>query len=205
MPALVAAHFSVTVIDSRGHGRSSRSAEPFGYGLMADDVLAVLDELGLRQVDLVGWSDGGIVGLDIAMRHPERLRRMVVYGANSDPSGVYPDVDKTPVFAAYIERAAHDYARLSPTPREFDAFVAQVQAMWAAEPRYTRAQLARIPTPTLVCDGRHEEAIRGAHTRYLARTIPGAKLLFLPGASHFGMLQTPAAFNRAVVAFLDVP
>jgi pimeloyl-ACP methyl ester carboxylesterase len=205
VPALVAAHFSVTVIDSRGHGRSSRSAEPFGYALMADDVLAVLDELGLRQVDLVGWSDGGIVGLDIAMRHPERLRRMVVYGANSDPSGVYPDVDKTPVFAAYIERAAHDYERLSPTPREFDAFVTQVQAMWAAEPRYTRAQLARIPTPTLVCDGRHEEAIRGEHTRYLARAIPGAKLLFLPGASHFGMLQTPAAFNRAVVGFLDVP
>lgn len=205
VPALVAAHFSVTVIDSRGHGRSSRSVEPFGYGGMADDVLAVLDQLGLQQVDLVGWSDGGIIGHDISMRHPERLRRMVLYGANSDPGGVYPDVEKKPVFAAYIERAARDYERLSPTPREFDSFVAQIQVMWAAEPRYTRAQLARISTPTLVCDGLHEEAIRGSHTRYLARTIPGAKLLLLPGASHFGMLQTPAAFNHAVLGFLDVP
>jgi pimeloyl-ACP methyl ester carboxylesterase len=66
-------------------------------------------------------------------------------------------------------------------------------------------QLARIPTPTLVCDGLHEEAIRGTHTRYLAKAIPGARLLLLAGASHFGMLQTPTKFNRAVVEFLDVP
>ena len=70
--ALVAAHYRVIVMDSRGHGRSSRNAEPFGYDLMASDVLALLDDLKLDKVALVGWSDGAIIGLDIAMHHPER-------------------------------------------------------------------------------------------------------------------------------------
>lgn len=205
VPALVAKHFEVTVIDSRGHGRSTRSAAPFHYARMADDVLAVLDALRIDRTDLVGWSDGGIIGLDLSIRHPTRLRRMAIYGANSDPTGTYPDVEKTPVFAAYIERAAAEYARLSPTPKEFDAFVTQVQGMWASEPRYRKADLARITTPTLVFDGAHEEAIRTAHTRYLARTIPHATLKLLPDASHFGMLQTPEAFNAAVIGYLDVP
>jgi pimeloyl-ACP methyl ester carboxylesterase len=202
---LVAAHHAVTVIDSRGHGRSSRSAKPFRYGLLADDVLAVLDALKLQKVDLVGWSDGGIVGLDLAIRHPARLRRLAIYGANSDPSGALPDVEKNPVFAAYIERAGAEYAALSPTPKEFEAFVAQIQKMWATEPQYTAADLANIRTPTLVFDGAHEEAISAAHTRYLAHAIPEAKLELLAGASHFGALQQSVEFDRVVLAFLDAP
>jgi pimeloyl-ACP methyl ester carboxylesterase len=205
VPALVAKHFQVTVIDSRGHGRSTRTAAPFHYARMADDVVGVLDALKIERTDLVGWSDGGIIGLDLAIRHPTRLRRMAIYGANSDPSGTFPDVEKAPIFAAYIERAAVEYAHLSPTPKEFDAFVTQVQGMWASEPRYRKADLRRITIPTLVFDGAHEEAIRTEHTRYLARTIPHATLKLLPDASHFGMLQTPEVFNAAVIDYLDVP
>ena len=67
----------VIVADSRGHGRSTRTAEPFGYDLMSSDYLALLDYLKVGKVDLVGWSDGGIIGLDIAMSHPEGLVDMV--------------------------------------------------------------------------------------------------------------------------------
>ena len=63
----------VIVADSRGHGRSSRTADPFGYDLMSSDFVALLDFLKIDKVDLVGWSDGGIIGLDIAMTNPERL------------------------------------------------------------------------------------------------------------------------------------
>jgi pimeloyl-ACP methyl ester carboxylesterase len=73
VPAFAEKH-KVIVADSRGHGRSTRSEKPFGYALMADDYLALLDFLEIEQAALVGWSDGGIIGLDIAIRHPERLR-----------------------------------------------------------------------------------------------------------------------------------
>jgi pimeloyl-ACP methyl ester carboxylesterase len=86
VPALAAGH-KVIVADSRGHGRSTRSAKPFGYQLMADDYLALLDHLGIDRTALVGWSDGGIIGLDIAIRHPERLSRLFAFAANYTPGG----------------------------------------------------------------------------------------------------------------------
>jgi pimeloyl-ACP methyl ester carboxylesterase len=74
--------------------------------------------------------------------------------------------------------------------------------MWATQPNYTAAELATIATPVAIVDGDHDEAIKRDHTEYLAHTIPGAKLVILPDASHFAMLQQPAAFNAAVLAFL---
>jgi pimeloyl-ACP methyl ester carboxylesterase len=132
VPALAESH-KVIVADSRGHGRSTRSEKPFDYALMADDYLALLDHLGIDKVALVGWSDGGIIGLDIAIRHPERLARLFAFAANYTPAGVRPSVANDPTFNAYIARAGEDYARLSPTPDEFDAFVEQISQMWARE------------------------------------------------------------------------
>ena len=83
IPILVRNHFKVIVADSRGHGRSTRSAEPYSYELMASDVLALLNYLKFTKVDLVGWSDGGIIGLVIAMQHPERLRRQACTGSRT--------------------------------------------------------------------------------------------------------------------------
>jgi len=86
VPVLAKAH-EVIVADSRGHGRSTRSGKPFGYKLMADDYLALLDHLKIDKVALVGWSDGGIIGLDIAMRHPERIIKLWAFGANAAVTG----------------------------------------------------------------------------------------------------------------------
>lgn len=202
IPILVRHHFKVIVADSRGHGRSTRTAAPFSYELMAADTLALLDYLKLPRVDLVGWSDGGIVGVEIALHHPERLRRLFAYGINADPSGARDDIESNQIFAHYLERTRGEYQALSATPGDYDAFVAQIQAMWARQPNFAAAQLAGIHVPTAIADGAHEEAIKREHTEYMARTIPGATLIILPDASHFGALQNPKEFAAAVLGFL---
>ena len=84
VPAL-AEHYRVIVMDSRGHGRSTRNDEPYGYDLMASDVIALMDYLKIKKAAVVGWSDGAILGLDIAIHHPERLTKLFAFAANSDP------------------------------------------------------------------------------------------------------------------------
>ncbi|HCT07648.1 MAG TPA: alpha/beta hydrolase [Pseudomonas sp.] len=200
--ALSAKH-EVISIDSRGHGRSSRNEQPYGYDLMADDVVAVLDNLKIPRADIVGWSDGAIIGIDLALRHPDRIGKVFAFAANTQTAGVKDAVEKNPTFAAFIERAGKEYAKLSPTPKEYDAFVEQISHMWASQPNWTDAQLASIKTPILIADGDHDEAIKREHTEYMAATIPGAGLLILPNTSHFAFLQDPALFNAAVLGFLD--
>jgi pimeloyl-ACP methyl ester carboxylesterase len=202
VPALVLAGYRAILIDSRGHGRSSRDARPFTYELMASDVVAVMDDLALGKAAVVGWSDGAIIGLVLALTNPERLTRVFAFAANMDPSGVKPDTDSNPTFARFTAQSAQDYARLSPTPGDFAAFHAAIEHMWDTEPNYTAADLARIKTPVAIVDGDHDEAIKREHIDYLARTIPGAKLVILPEASHFAMLQQPDEFNRAMLHFL---
>jgi pimeloyl-ACP methyl ester carboxylesterase len=202
--AALAPHYRVIVLDSREHGRSTRTAAPIGYDLMASDVLALMDYLHVRQAALVGWSDGAIIGLDIAIHHPERLTKLFAFAANSDPSGV-KDLGQSPVFSAYIERAAHEYEKLSPTPKEFKAFLANITNMWATEPHFTDAQLSHIKVPTWIVDGDHDEAIKRENTDHMAGLIPGAGELILPEVSHFAFLQDPVQFNRAVLHFLARP
>jgi pimeloyl-ACP methyl ester carboxylesterase len=194
---------TVIVMDSRGHGRSTRDARPYGYDLMADDVVALLDFLKVPKTDVVGWSDGGILGLDLAIRHKDRVGRIFAFAANTVPSGVKDDVEKNPTFAAFIKRAGEEYAAHSSTPKEYDAFVEQISKMWASEPNWTDAQLQAITAPVLVVDGDHDEAIKREHTEYIAATIPHAGLLILPNASHFAFLQDPELFNFAMLHFLD--
>ena len=199
----LAPHRLVILMDSRGHGRSTRDARPYGYDLMADDVVGLLDTLHVAKADVVGWSDGAIIGLDLAMRYPDRVGKVFSFAANTVTSGVQEDVEKNPTFARYIERAGQEYARLSATPKQYDAFVAQISRMWETQPNWTDAQLRSIKAPVWVVDGDHDEAIKRPHTEYIAATIPGAGLLILPNVSHFAFLQDPVLFNAALLDFLD--
>ena len=106
----LAPHHTVIVVDSRGHGRSTRDARPYGYDLMADDVVALLDTLHIAKADVVGWSDGAILGLDLAIRHPDRVGKVFAFAANTVTSGVQEGVEKNPTFARFIERAGQEYA-----------------------------------------------------------------------------------------------
>jgi pimeloyl-ACP methyl ester carboxylesterase len=194
----------VIVADSRGHGRSTRTEEPYGYDLMASDYLGLLDYLKVEKVDLVGWSDGGIIGLDIAMTHPERLKHLFAHAANITTDGVDPTVGDDPVFMGiYANWMGEEYARLSKTPDQFDAFVAQISNMWASQPNWTDQQVAAITVPTAIVLGDHDEAVLRPHTEKIAALIPGSKLVILPQASHFAMLQAPAEYTAAIRAFID--
>jgi pimeloyl-ACP methyl ester carboxylesterase len=201
VPAL-ARHCKVIVMDSRGHGRSTRNSAPLGYDLMASDVLGLLDYLHVGRVAIVGWSDGAILGLDIAIHHPERVTKLFAFAANSDPAGV-KDVNRNPVFTAFMARAGKEYETLSPTPQAHKDFVAQITRMWAVEPHFTAAQLGAIRVPTWVVDGDHDEAIKRENTLYMADHIPQALLLIQPGVSHFSFLQDPDQFTRDVEHFLE--
>jgi pimeloyl-ACP methyl ester carboxylesterase len=198
----LAPYHTVIVMDSRGHGRSTRNSQPYGYDLMADDVVALMDVLKVPKGDIVGWSDGGILGLDLAMRYPDRVGKIFAFAANTMTSGVKDGAAKNPTFAAYIERARREYEVYSATPKEYEAFVAQIGKMWATQPSWTDTQLRAIAAPVLVVDGDHDEAIKREHTEYIASVIPGAGLLILPNTSHFAFLQDPELFNYAILHFL---
>ena len=198
----LAKHYKVIVMDSRGHGRSTRDERPYSYDLMADDVVALLDHLKIGKTAVVGWSDGAILGLDLALRHPTRVGKLFSFAANTNPSGVAGNVEKNPTFAAYIKRAGHEYEKLSATPKGYGAFVDAISRMWATQPNWTAARLATISIPVVVADGDHDEAIKRPHTEQIAARIPGAGLLILPNTSHFSFLQDPALFTETVLRFL---
>jgi len=201
VPMLARSH-RVIVMDSRGHGRSTRDGRPYGYTLMASDVIGLMDFLGIPQAAVVGWSDGAIIGLSLAMSHPARVSRLFAFAANSDPSGV-KDVDKSPVFSAFIARAEKEYEALSATPKEYKKFVAEISTMWATQPNWTAADLAGIKVRTWIVDADHDEAIKRENTEFMAREIPDAGLLLQPEVSHFSMLQAPGQFGDDVLRFLE--
>jgi pimeloyl-ACP methyl ester carboxylesterase len=198
--ALVAAHYRVIVMDSRGHGRSTRDARPFGYDLMSSDVLALLDYLKIPKVALVGWSDGAIIGLDIAMHHPDRLTKLFAFAANYDPSGV--SSAPSAVVDQYIARAGKEYAQLSSTPTQYKSFVAQITNMWNTQPHWTKADFAKITTPTWIVDSDHDEMVNHDQPRTMADWIPDSGLLIEPDVSHFGFIQNPDQFNADILRFL---
>jgi pimeloyl-ACP methyl ester carboxylesterase len=194
--------YRVIVMDSRGHGRSTRNQEPYGYDRMAADVLGLMDHLKIPKAAIIGWSDGAIIGLDIAMHRPDRIAKLFAFAANSDPSGV-ADIAHSPVFNAYIARAEKEYDQLSPTKGQYKAFLAQITKMWETQPNWTAADLQKIAVPTWIVDADHDEAIKRSNTEFMAANIPGAGLLLQPEVSHFSFLQDPVQFNKDVLHFLQ--
>ena len=198
---VLAKNYLVVVMDSRGHGRSTRNSEPFGYDLMASDVIGLLDFLKIPKAAIIGWSDGAIIGLDIAIHHPERVAKLFAFAANSDPSGV-KDVSQSPVFNRFIARAGKEYERLSSTPDQYKTFLDEITKMWASQPHFTAQQLHAMKVPVWIVDGEHDEAIQRDNTLFMAKQIPGATLLLQPDVSHFSFLQNPQQFNDDVLRFL---
>ncbi|NKL84026.1 alpha/beta fold hydrolase [Rhizobium leguminosarum] len=188
----------VIVADSRGHGRSTRSQQPFGYDLMTSDYVALLDYLKIDKVTLVGWSDGGIIGIDMAMKNPEKLTRVIAQAANVTTDGVKADVMNNKTFNDYINVAGEYYRKLSPTPNEYEAFVTQISHMWETQPVWTAADLGKIAVPVTLAIGDHDEAVKLDHTEMMAKEIPGAKLVILKDASHFAMLQDPTCYDAMI-------
>jgi len=176
-----AARYTVYTIDSRGHGKSARVKE-LHYADMAGDVAAFIAALGLEQPMLYGFSDGGIVGLLLAIGHPGLLSRLVISGASLNP-------DSTSAGWLRFFKMAYRLTR---------------GAKWKLmleEPDFTEAQLARVNVPTLVLAG-ERDMIAEAHTRVIAGAIPGARLRILPGENHMSYVINSPKLYDIVAPFL---
>jgi pimeloyl-ACP methyl ester carboxylesterase len=202
VPALIANGYRAIVIDSRGHGRSTRDEQPYSYELMASDVLAVLNALDLDRVVLVGWSDGACTALILAANYPARVAGVFFFACNMDPTGVRP-FEPTPALNRCFARHTADYKQLSATPEHFKQFVEDVSLMQRTQPNYSTQDLAKINVPVRIVQSESDEFIKREHAEYLARTIPGASFHLLNGVSHFAPLQRPGEFNTAMLAFVD--
>lgn len=201
--ALQDAGYDVLLIDSRGHGRSTRDERPYSYAQMADDLLAVLDARGIGKAALVGWSDGAVTGLLTAIRAPERVAGLLYFACNVDSSGTKEfSMEPDSPLARCFSRHTKDYRELSATPDAFEEFCEAVGTMQRTQPNLTAEQLRSVAVPVTVVQAEHDEFIRPEHAEYLSATIPEAQLVRLPGVSHFAPLQHPELFNEAVLGFL---
>ena len=182
--------FTVYAMDTRGHGKSPRGAAPFTISQFADDLLAFMDQQGLAQADILGFSDGGNIALTFALRHPDRVRRLILNGANLDPKGVKPLV-QLPIVAGY------HLASLFKSPKA--RAKAELLRLMVKEPHIAPAELQKLTMPVLVMAGTRD-MIQESHTRLMAASIPNARLALIPG-DHFIASKEPAAFDRAVRTF----
>jgi pimeloyl-ACP methyl ester carboxylesterase len=202
IPALVEAGYRAILIDSRGHGRSTRDDRPLSYELLAGDVCAVMDALGLAKAAFIGWSDGACTSLVLASQAPERVAGVFFFACNMDPSGTKALDESNPLLGRCFSRHKQDYAALSPTTNRFEALVADLGEMQRTQPNYRAADLAAIAVPVRSVIGEHDEFIKRDHAEYIARSIAHAEFHLLPGVSHFAPLQQPTLFNAALLEFL---
>lgn len=187
-------HYTVYALDTRGHGRSPRGAGPFTMARFAQDLLDFMDEQKLERAHLLGFSDGGNIALTFALLHPERVDRLVLNGANLDPSGVKP-VIQIPIVLGY--RLASLFAGRNPEAR----LHAEILGLMVNEPRIPPEALKELRLPVLVIAGTRD-MIREAHTRMIAGALPDSRLVLIPG-DHFIAARNPEAFNQAVEVFLN--
>jgi pimeloyl-ACP methyl ester carboxylesterase len=197
--------YRVIAPDSRGQGRTTDSEAPISYHLMAEDTLRLMDYLRIDSAYVVGWSDGGNTGLDLAIHHPERVIALVAYGANTSPEGLQESV------IAYLRDSSVDvlqrdnegkYLNLSPQPERLPIVIEKMRTMWLTQPTFTAEELAGIKAPTLIVDGQNEEIIRTDHAKAIAKAIPNAELILLPGVGHFAVIEKAAEWNKVVLDFL---
>jgi pimeloyl-ACP methyl ester carboxylesterase len=203
VPLLSKTH-KVIVVDSRGHGRSSMSDQPLGYNLMASDVLQLMDYLKIKKVSIVGWSDGGIIGLILAIKYPERVNKLFTFGTNYNLSGYKTEPVDSALSARFMVRVQANYRKLSPTPDSFEGLRKALGKMYSTEPDLKPAEIKTIKAQTVIACGQYEQFIKLEHFQDLALLIPNAKLVILPNVSHGGPLQDPARFHEAVVNLLDI-
>lgn len=186
-----ARYFTVYAVDTRGHGQSPRGTAPFTISQFADDLLGFMDGQGMEKARILGFSDGGNIALTFALRRPERVERLVLNGANLDPSGVKPSV-QIPIVLGY------KMASLFKAPKA--RANAEMLGLMVNEPRIDAKELSALAMPVLVVVG-SKDMIKAAHSRLIADSLPNGRLVTMEG-DHFIANKQPGPFNRAVLEFL---
>ena len=191
-------HFSksyrVIAIDTRGHGQSPRGERPFAIKQFAEDLKDFLDAINIAKVVILGFSDGGNIALEFALKYPERVEKLILNGANLFPSGVKP-LYQWPIEVGY--RIAKLFSNKSEKAKQN----AEMLGLMVNEPHIDPSELARLTMPVLVVAGT-KDMIKESHTRLIYKNLPNAQLAFVEG-DHFVANKNAEAFNKVVEDFLS--
>ncbi len=185
-------YFKVIAIDSRAHGNSIDTSETkLTYDLMADDIKLLLDSLQTDSAYIWGQSDGGIIGLLIAIKYQNKVSKLATYGANIFPGkkAIFDEIDDLVTDTLKTTKNAH---------------TKKLYGLMALQPDITEKQLGEIKCPVLIMSG-DRDAIRLEHTIKIFYAIPNSNLFIMPGATHFGAYQKPDLFNKVLSDFLNGP
>ncbi|MGD0502863.1 MAG: alpha/beta hydrolase [Steroidobacteraceae bacterium] len=178
--------------DQVGQGRTPDVPGPLSYTAMMQDTAALLEQLKLKHVDMVGFSDGGILALMLAVRHPELVRRLVISGVNISPEGLVTE---------NLEGLRADDTQ---NPKTIDEKLGHLWATSPTEEELSLALLARILQPVLLVSGDHD-VITLEHTLQIFRALPNSELCVLPGTDHGTFFRRPEWLNPIISAFLARP
>ncbi|GGM40787.1 alpha/beta fold hydrolase [Dactylosporangium sucinum] len=222
LPALTD-HHQVILVDVQGHGRTADIDRPLDVRLMADDVAALIDHLGLDRPDVVGYSLGGGIAFNVAIRHPEKVGRLVAASANIRRSAIYPDMlaQQGQVSAAAAEFMKETpmyeaYQRLAPRPEDFPRLLDKIGQAMAQDFDFTE-EVRGLQVPTLVVAADADMAppshfvevfnlldggLRDGGWGGEGRPKGGHALAILPGLTHYDLFMSPL-FATATLAFLD--
>ena len=185
--------YHVYAIDTRGHGKTARGSMPFTIRQFADDLLCFMDSHAIAKAHLLGFSDGGNIAMVFAIKHPERVDRLILNGANLTAAGVKRST-QLPIELGY--RIARRFAAKSESARRN----AEMLSLMVNDPNVRPEELSGIRSETLVIAGTND-MIQERHTRLIADSIPSSTLVFIKG-NHFIAHNCPSAFNKAVLEFL---
>ena len=185
--------YRVIALDTRGHGASPRGSAPFTIRQFAEDLRAFMDERGIDSAHILGFSDGGNIALSFALKYPQRVRKLILNGANLDPLGVKLHVQIPIVLGYHLARL---FAGKRPEARRR----MELLGLMVNEPHFAPQDLRKLELPALVIAG-DRDMIREKHTRLIADSLPNARLAILKG-NHFIANQIPEEFNRVVAEFL---
>lgn len=189
-------HYRVIAVDTRGHGKSERGIAPFTIKQFADDLYHLLQEMNIKSIILLGFSDGGNVAIAFALKYQHMLKSMILNGANLTPAGVKRQV-QLPIIAGYrivSAIAALDKKQASIAKRE-------LLGLMVIQPDFKPEMLQKITIPVLVLVG-DRDMIKADHSRMIANSLTDGTLKVIRG-NHFIASQSPNIFNQAVLEFLE--
>jgi pimeloyl-ACP methyl ester carboxylesterase len=198
--APLAERYRVVAFDRRGHGRTADTPDAFHYDDMATEAIGVLERVVGDRAHLVGYSDGAIVALLVAMQQPDRAAKIVLIGGNYHHEGIsLPSFDAG---SSLVAELAERYGQRSPDgPDHFTAVVDKSVAMWSSEPTLTTDDLRQVDLPALVIAG-DDELVALDHTWSLYASLGAGQLAVVPGSSHALPIEKPADVARLVLEFL---
>lgn len=193
--------YKVIIADSRAHGKSVDKSDSLSYEMMADDYSALLSAMKIDSVNVIGWSDGGVIGLLLAIRHPEKIKKLVITGANIQPdsTAISSDILKktTKTYNMFVDMFKEERPKTS-----LDSTVYKYIRLLIEQPHISLNELHKIYIPTLVIGG-DQDVIKPRHTMTIFENISNANLWILPNSGHSTLVRYAEEFNDKVNAFFE--